>query len=177
MPGEVRRILEPGRSLIEAGRALKQPRRLAGAWPYQWIFPGPNSRQVLQRGEIAIPIIAGAAVTVLTYQVPDGLRFSMRGVVIDAFITDASWNEGSGDLLFNVTVLAAGSRTVDYLGNIRTRLGSRFSPYPILGRLEFEPGAVLSVTVQNVANVTQGPPNMAIAHLVGHTYPNSEVDG
>jgi hypothetical protein len=177
MPGEVRRILEPGRSLIEGGRALKSPRRLAGRWPYQWLFPGPNSKQVLSHGEVAIPAIAGGAVNVVRYQVPDGLRFSLRGVVLDAFITDASWNEASGDLLFNVTVLAAGSRTVDYLVNVSTRLGSRFSPYPILGRLEFEPGAVLTVTVNNIVNVTAGPPNMAIAHLVGHTYPNSEVDG
>ena len=40
------RILVPGRSQVAAAEALESPRRLVGKWPYQWLFPGPNSRLV-----------------------------------------------------------------------------------------------------------------------------------
>lgn len=109
----------------------------------------------------------------MSYQVPDGWRFSLRGVVFAFF--GAGWNEGIGDLTFTLTVRAAGTRNVDFLVNVATHLGSPDFPYPILGRLEFAPLDVLTAYVTNVTGVVAaGPPNAVTAILSGHTYPNSE---
>ncbi len=168
-------IIQPGPSLVKASRALENPRRLAGRWPYQWIFPGPNSRQVLANNTITVPA-AGAPATVLSYQVPDGLRFSLRAIVFGFFGT--GWNEGTPTgLSFTLQVVASGTRNVDFLQNVTTHLGSPDQPYPILGRLEFAPNDVLNVLVTNGGAVGHTLPNVALAHLVGHTYPNAEVTG
>jgi len=165
-------VLRPPRDLVSGAKALEDPQRLAGKWPYQWIFPGPHSRQVLENQAAPVPTI-GTSIQLLSYLVPDGLRFSLRGVVFAFF--GSGWNEGSGDLVFSLTVQAAGTRDVDYLNNVTTHLGSPDFPYPILGRLEFAPEDVLIVNLANNANVVAGSPNFVVAHLVGHTYPNSEA--
>jgi hypothetical protein len=167
-------IIKPGRSLVEAAAAIDNPRRALGKYPYQWLFPGPNSRHVLANGQLVLPAIGGTGL-VVNYMVPDGLRFSLRAVVF-AF-EGTGWNEGTATgLSFTLLVQAAGPRNVDFLQNILTHLGSTDQPYPILGRLEFAPRDTLQVLVTN-NGVATGPSNVAVAHLVGHTYPASEVVG
>ena len=169
-------IIKPGSDLIQAARALSDPKRLLGTFPYQWIFPGPHSRQVLANQAIPLPAAGAGAVQILTYQVPSGLRFSLRGIVFAFFGT--GWNEGvAPGLSFTLQVQAAGIRQVDFLNNVTTHLGSPDFPYPIMGRLEFAPLDILIVTVTNAvgSGIAAGPPNTAVAHLVGHTYPNSEA--
>jgi hypothetical protein len=167
-------IIKPGPSLIRAARKLEEPKRLAGRWPYQWLFPGPNSKHVLANGSLEIPNI-GATETVLSYQVPDGYRFSLRGIVF-AF-EGTGWNEGTATgLSFTLQVVASGTRNVDFLANVLTHLGSLDTPYPILGRLEFAPNDVLNVNVTN-NGVTRSATTIATAILSGHTYPNAEVTG
>jgi hypothetical protein len=169
-------IIRPGRDLISAARTLEDPKRLLGSFPYQWIFPGPHSRQVLANQTLPLPPAGTGPQQVLTYQVPDGLRFSLRGVVFAFFGT--GWNEGtSTQLIFTLQVQAAGIRQVDFLNNVTTHLGSPDFPYPILGRLEFAPLDILIVTINNQtgSGIAAGPPNTVVAHLVGHTYPNSEA--
>lgn len=171
------RILVPGRSTVEAAQALENPRRLVGKWPYQWLFPGPNSRHVLANASVPVPNGAGSFVTVVSFQVPDGWRFSLRGVVFG--FNGTGWNQGTANgLSFTLVADSAGPRNVDFLQGVTTELGSSLQPYPILGRLEFEPLDILSVVLTNVGGVVAaGPPNSVYAHLVGHTYPNSEVMG
>lgn len=174
-----RQVIQPGPSTIEAAGALEDRRRLVGRYPYQWIFPGPNSRHVLAGANSAQPVPAGAGslVTVVIYEVPDGLRFSLRGIVFG--FDGTGWQEGTQTgLAFTLQVQAAGTRNVDFLANVTTHLGSPDQPYPILGRLEFAPLDTLVVIVTNLTGqVAAGPPNVVFAHLVGHTYPNSEVMG
>jgi hypothetical protein len=166
-------ITKPGPSLVEVARSLEDPRRMLGKYPYQWVFPGPHSRQVLANGAVLLPAGAGATAQILKYQVPDGWRFSLRGVVFAFFGT--GWNEGVGDITFTLTVQAAGTRNVDFLVGVKTHLGSPDFPFPIMGRLEFAPLDVLIPIVTNVTGVLPGgPPNSVTAMLVGHTYPNSE---
>jgi hypothetical protein len=171
------RIIVPGRSQVQAAEALENPRRLIGKWPYQWLFPGPNSRHVLVNDRASVPLGASSQVTLAKFQVEDGLRFSLRGIVF-AF-EGTGWNEGTtSGLSFTLVADLAGPMNVDFLQNVLTQLGSTAQPYPILGRLEFEPLTNLSVVVTNVGGVVaEGPPNTVVAHLVGHTYPNSEVTG
>lgn len=170
-------VIKPGRSLIEGAGALESPKRAAGKWPYQWLFPGPNSRQVLANGQTAIPPLNTSA-PVVNYTVPDGMVFSLRAIVFAFFGT--GWNEGTvTGLFFTLNVLGAGTRAVDFLQNVATHLGSTDQPYPILGRLEFNPLDQLQVSVLNPAGgvVTPGTPNIAVAHLVGHIYPSGERVG
>lgn len=170
------KVLQPGRSTTLAAEALESPRRLLGRWPYQWLFPGPNSRHVLANQSAPLPA-SGLSVSVLTYQVPDGLRFSLRAIVFG--FNGTGWTEGSPTgISFTLQVQAAGTRNVDFLQGVLTHLGSASQPYPILGRLEFAPLDVLVVVATNLAGqVAAGPPNNVFAHLVGHTYPNSETVG
>ena len=172
-----KRILVPGPSLVEAASALENPRRIIGKWPYQWLFPGPNSRHVLANDAEPVPAHSGGTVNLINYQVPDGWRFSLRGIVFG--FNGTGWNEGTATgLSFTLVCNSAGPRNVDFLQNILTHLGSADQPYPILGRLEFEPLAQLYVVVENIGTVVApGPPNTVYAHLVGHTYPNSEQVG
>jgi hypothetical protein len=170
LPSEV---IRPGRDLVTAARALEDPRRMLGKYPYQWLFPGPHSRQVLANNSIALPNMGAGLTPIIKYQVPDGWRFCLRGIVFAFFGT--GWNEGVGDLTFNLAVQAAGTRNVDFLVSVKTHLGSPDFPFPIMGRLEFAPLDVLIASVTNVTGaVGAGPPNAATAILVGHTYPNSE---
>lgn len=167
----IRKIFPAGPAEVEAARALATPRRALGIFPYQWLFPGPHSKQVLANASIPL---AGPTFSndILTYTVPDGMIFSLRGVVIGCL--DPTWVEGTIALTFTLTVTAAGTRNVDFLQNINTRLGSLVSPYPLLGRLEFAPNDVLTWSVLDDAT---GPAagQIVFAHLVGHTYPQSEA--
>lgn len=161
--------------MIEAGRALEDKRRLVGKYPFQWLFPGPNSRHVFAQGSLLVPA-TGPASVIFNYSVQDGMRFSLRGIVF-AF-NGSGWAEGTATgLSFTLQVLAAGQRNVEGFANILTQLGSLAQPYPILGRLEFAPNDQLQVTVQNGGGVTTGPAQTVTAHLVGHQYPNSETFG
>lgn len=165
-------IIKPGPALVVGARVLQDPRGNVGVYPYQWLFPGPHSRQVLGNG--TVPITGpGNTDQILSYQVPSGMKFSLRGIVCGYL--GAGWTEGTNQLVFTLTVTAAGTRKVDFLQNVQTHLGSLESPYPILGRLEFEPLDVLAWSVTNTGGPAAGAANIAFAHLVGLTYPQSEA--
>ena len=152
-------------------------RETAAALP-QWLFPGPHSRQIRAATTqvVSVPdyVTAGTpqTVVVLQWQVPDGMIFSMRAIQLLGFVQ--SWNQASGDLTFNLAVISGGNRNVDFLQSIITELGSNELPFPIGGRLEFEPLDVLQVTATASANVAIGAPNNLFACLWGHIYPAAE---
>ena len=146
----------------------------------QWLYPGPNSRHVIAAPivPIAVPDYTGGPVTqlVLQYVVPDGMIFSCRGYSVLVFAQ--GWNQGAGDLSFTLAVVSGGNRNVDFLQNILTERGSTTLPYPVGGRLEFEPLEVLQWTVTASANVGIGLPNNVVCTLWGHLYPAAErTDG
>ena len=155
--------------------------RRAPATLPQWLFPGPNSRHVRAASKVAAPdytLADATAVFLPSYQVPDGMIFSMRGISLLAFVQ--SWNQASGDLLFTLSVTSGGTRNVDYLINIDTELGSTQQPFPIGGRLEFEPLETLSMSVfaPMTSTASIGPPNWLECVLWGHLYPAAErTDG
>jgi hypothetical protein len=168
-------VFKPGGGLVKAAKAIADPERMLGEYAYQWLYPGPNSRPVFANGVIPLPDASGGPVTaaVVSYQVPSGWRFSLRGIVL-AFI-GSGWAEGSGDLVFQVEVQAAGIRNLEFLGQVLTHIGSLDDgPYPILGRMEFAPLDTLVVNVTNNAVALVGTP-FVTAHLVGHIYPNSQT--
>lgn len=165
-------VITPGPSLVAAAGALGDRRRLLGAYPYQWLYPGPNSKHVDAEGSAPVPAIGLTAETV-SYRVPEGLRFSLRGIVAQYFGT--GWTQGDGSLLWTLRVQSGGSRNVDFYTNIKTARGSSVLPYPILGRLEFQSLDLLTIVFTNVSLVIGDPPAPVNSRLVGHTYPNSEA--
>jgi hypothetical protein len=168
-----RQIITPGPALVEAGRALESPQRLLGRYPYQWLQPGPHSKPVRAAGSVSIPDGYGQPSVILTYQVPQGERFSLRALVMDSNSPD--WTEGSGDLVFSLMVTTIGARPVDYFGSVNTRLGNSALPWPLYdGRLEFQSLDVLQMSVTAVSGITLGA-GFAFGMLIGHTYPNSEA--
>lgn len=167
-------FIVPGSSLVTAAQALGRQNRREGTYPYQWLFPGPNSRHVRASGSVLMPDALGSSATVLDYKVPQSMRFALRGIVLASGAPD--WVPGSGDLLFKVMVSGVSPRSVDFLNNVDTPLGSTQSPFPILGRLEFESLSTISVLVYPIANVSVGADGgYQTAMLVGHIYPNNEA--
>lgn len=169
--GDLQRVAP---SIVKAGDAAARG-RTAGRWPYQWMYPGPNSRHVLARGSAPTPDFNAGPADVVTYIVPEGYRFSLRAVVIDGSQV-SGWIPGSPDMQFDLHCVAAGDRIVDFLQDVLTPLGSPVIPWPILGRLEFESLEQLTWRVSTFQNVGVGDPNFVSCFLLGHIYPNSETD-
>lgn len=176
--GSTGSIIRPGAALIRAAQeTLASPEHAEGLWPFQWLYPGPNSRMALPNGAVAIPPILTPATTaqavVFEYQVPEGFRFSLRGVTMNAFAAD--WNPGSGQISFTLLVkYSTGPRNVEFLSATSIGIGTFEKPYPLEGRLEFAPLDVLQVVVTNNSISTPAAADFAYAILQGFTYPNSE---
>lgn len=174
-----RQIIKPGANLAMAAQeTLTDPRRAEGKWPYQWLYPGPNSRPVMQNGAVAIPAIGSgqtsASVIILNYMVPEGYRFVLTDIVMNAFASD--WNPGSGQLGFTLVVqYSTGPRNVEFLANVLWGMGSAQLPWPIRGRLEFHPLDVLQINLLNTGLVAPGANDFGYGALNGYTYPNSEA--
>jgi hypothetical protein len=135
-----------------------------------WLIPGPQSAPVTAVNSIAMP--AAGVTTILDYQVPQGLIFSLRGVVVNVVDPSGTWNEGGSQLVFQLQVIGSGgTRFVEFFAALDSQIGSRFQPYPILGRSEFGETDILRWLVTSDGSVTAGSPQFLIAHLIGHTYP------
>ena len=165
-----------GPYLVSGARALEASRDKHQIWPYNWIYPGARSKLVLAAGSIALPNFgAGNATIALSYQVPQGLRFSLLRVAV--LPSRAwNWNEGSGDVFAVLAVSGStspGARAVEFLNNVLFPMGSYEEAYPMTGRLEFEPLDTLTWTVTNIA-APAGPPNFITCKIEGFTYPTSE---
>jgi hypothetical protein len=174
-----RQMIRPGADLARAAQeTLTDPRRAEGKWPFQWDFPGPNSRPVIENSSVAIPAIpsgeTSASAIILQYTVPEGYRFRLKEVVMNAFAGD--WQQASGQLLFTLEVVySTGPRNVDFLTNVPFGLGNGQIPWPIHGRLEFDPRDVLQMNIVNVGIPSPAAADFAYGVLNGFVYPNSET--
>jgi len=173
-----RTIIRPGAELARAAQeTLTDPRRAEGKWPFQWLYPGPNSRTVNRNAAIAIPQIpsgdTSAAATILAYTVPEGYRFVLKKLIMNAFASD--WAQGSGPLLFTLTVIySTGPRNVEDFTDVSFGFGNGQIPYEIEGRLEFDPLDVLQINLTNSGITTPAASDFAYGLLGGFIYPNSE---
>ena len=170
--------LSLGPSLLRSANALAVAREETPINHFSWLFPGANSQHVRVSGSIVTPaysVIGAPPTEVFSYTVPQGMRFSLRGVLVDGSSV-ANWDQGSGDMVFSLVVTSAGARAVDGFNLVDTQLGSlENGPWPIDGRLEFSALDVLTWFVQTFANVGQGAPNRVRCALIGHLYPNTET--
>jgi hypothetical protein len=188
LPGQIRNIVQPGASLSAAARPLSTPHRVEGKYPFQWLYPGPNSRMARPSGIITLPTITApvisATAVVLTYEVPEGYRFVLDALLMATNAT--SYAPGQNLLLFTLQVkYSTGPRGVEFLTNLDyptgkfVTLAGAFETElaPLVGRLEFAPLDVLEVIITNNGLPTPSPTDVAIGILQGFTYPNSERFG
>lgn len=173
------KIIRPGAGLIAAAQPLASPKRAEGVYPFQWNYPGPNSRIAMPNGAVAIPAIEAPATSATAnifaqpYQVPEGYRMVLTDVLFNAFAQD--WTPGSGQLTFTlVVVYSTGPRNVEFLQNVAFPLGLNGYPFPLRGRLEFAPLDVLQVVLTNTGIPTPAAADYAVAVLNGFTYPTTE---
>lgn len=173
-PGQ---IIRPGAQLARAAQALAEPARAEGRYPFQWLYPGPNSAPAIPNGRIAIPAIVAPATsatgTIFQYEVPEGYKLVLTDILFNAFAAD--WNPGSGQLTFTLQLLySTGPRNVEFFQNVPFGFGLAGYPWPIKGRLEFNSLDVLALLVTNTGIPTPGPNDYAYGALNGFTYPAFE---
>jgi hypothetical protein len=193
LPGQVTSIIKPGASLAEAARPLAGTKRSEGKFPYQWLYEGPNAKFAFPNGIIPLPAIVPPATQVLatqvmSFQVPEGYRFTLSGILMAT--NSALYFPGQGLLNFSlVAVYSTGPRNVEYLSNLDFPVGEFTSlagsmktvTQRLRQRLEFAPLDVLQIQVSNNPGNTPGggipTPNatdVVLGILEGFTYPNSE---
>lgn len=166
-------VVPAGKKYVEVARALESLGQSLGTFPYQWSRPGPNSSVVMEQATLDINIAAGVY-PIVSYQVPDGMRFSLTGFIVDFLGT--GWVPGSSDLLFTLNCVSAGSRAVDYLRNLNVAMGDlRQGPFPIAARLEFQPLDVLTWNLTQTINILPGAGQVVFAQIYGHLYPQTEA--
>lgn len=165
-------IIKPGPSLFQAARELQTTRKGLGTYPYQWMFPGPNAKQINQWG--AVPVAGpGTNGDICSYRVSEGMRFSMRGIAFG--VTGAGFNEGIGDSLFNLVVrTSGGNRVVDFFNDISTHMGTLDAPWPILGPLEFDALDTVAITFSDV-NTPASDTDAFYGVIFGFEYPMTEA--
>jgi hypothetical protein len=181
-------IIKPGAALSAAARPLSVPHRVEGKYPFQWLYPGPNSEFQRPSGIIQVPAIVAPATSaqaiVLSYEVPEGYRFVLNRLLM---ATNAvGYSPGQNLLLFTLQVkYSTGPRGVEFLTNLDYPTG-RFitnagafetQTEPLDQRLEFEPLAVLQIIVTNNGLGAPTATDVAIGILQGHIYPESERFG
>lgn len=182
-------IITPGPSLIQAAQALEVIQRGSGKFPYQWIYPGPNARPVVATGILTVPgppipaIPKGTSADVVTYAVPTGERFSLRGVVF-AVLSGTALAADNSNFNWSLIVRGAATRTVEGFAKLTVPFGSVNNgaggdnqvrvPFPLPGTLEMNQRDTVAiiVTVTNNAGLAS---TVILAQLWGHNYPNSEA--
>ncbi len=108
---------------------------------FPWFLPGPQSKQVTATGSAPN---ADGTIVILSYTVPEGVIFSLRGVAAGADDPNSLWVIGSGQLLFTLRVTAGGgTRPVEFFVDLNNPIGGHIQPYPVLGRCEFEENNLL----------------------------------
>jgi len=172
--GQIREIISPGVGLAESARALGTAERRAGRFPFQWLYGGPNSRNINAWGTAQMPANYGDEAVICTYTVSEGMRFSLRAIVMDSTCPD--WEQASGNLLFTLRATRLGVRNVEWFTDVPTRRGNNANPWPIVGRLEFTSLEQLEIVMVPVAVVSLGPDGgFGYGELLGHEYPESEA--
>lgn len=188
MPSQVSSIVKPGASLSAAAQPLSTPHRVEGKYPFQWLYPGPNSRNRRPSGIILVPAIVPPATSVqavvMSFEVPEGFRFELTELLMSTNAT--GYSPGLGLMSFSLIVkYSTGPRGVEDLNNLDFPTG-KFVTIPgdfetelaLLRRpINFAPLDVLQVVINNTGLATPAGTDVAIGILQGFTYPNSESGG
>jgi len=168
------RVLIGPDSAKAADKLIKDRQAL---WPYTHLFPPPGSIPVHQIGYLAVPAPAAGLTSILAYQVPEGFRFWMHGILQCYTLNGAPGPFNPGDTFWTVDVNAPGipnvqGTLVQGLVRVPVPLGSwlfgtqwRFDmPY------EFAPLDLVQSKALNV-NLGVGGQNFYVSGLFGYLVP------
>lgn len=168
-----------GVQAIDAAEKRREQLKRESDWPYIHIFPPPNSipLHAMTQSPVAVGAMA-ATVTALSYQVPEGLRAYVIGI-LQAF-SGATLNPG--DLLWTVTqnkpvgIADIQGAPVQGLASIPVPLGEwQYGVWwPLPRAYVFEPETVLRSTCLNSTGaIVAGVPNVLVSGFFGWLTPES----
>lgn len=101
--GEPVRLLS-GVEAIAAAEELRKLQTRRELWPYEWVFPPPDSQRVHQEASIDIGTLTpGTAGLVLAYQVQNNYRFMLNGLV-QLYIGQSAFVPGDGSVVFGLDI-------------------------------------------------------------------------
>ena len=168
----VRRVI----SGVEQAKAADKLRRLAdrrAQWPYEWVFPPPDSQRVHQEASLDVatgasggPLVAGTQYQVLAYQVQNNYRFMLNGLV-QLYIGSNTFVPGDGNVTWNldvnipVGITSPQGYPVQGFDNSGIPKGAYFSgiyaPYPLAPKPEIiGPSDTLRSKVTVSSSITTG---------------------
>lgn len=179
----VNRALSVVPPLTEAAGALRIDQARKDEWPYAWIFPPPGARGVNIRTVVPAPA-NGVLTELLSFTVPDGYLFSLRGVMLTyvGVAVDDSKQIVTWNLDVNIPTVVGGAITVPALpsgypvpdfARVLFHLGSPdFGPFHVDGPLVFEPRDVIRYKVTTTAPFPGvGSPVFFLSILSGYRWP------
>lgn len=138
--------------------------------PYRNFVPN-NWENIDQLAYVALGALGGAAVTILSFKVPQGRNGIIRKIA-NNFI-GGGWTEGSGDVVWQILADGAPPPGATSYNNILGSLGSPANPTEIPGFRIFE-NQLITVIAKNVNVVLAG--QLVGARLVGYLYPRDLED-
>jgi len=176
---EVRRVYN-GVDAVFAVDAIRRDESNREKWPYQHVYPPVNAEPVHVIGFVPTPDIvanvgAAATVVVLSYQVPSGFRFIMRGII--QTYEGGAFSPGQALWTVNrntpVGVANFQAQPEQGLVAVPVRLGS-FSPFTVdefARAYEFEALDIVRSKATNVA-LGVGDPNFFSTGFFGYLIPD-----
>ncbi len=165
-----------GPTFVKHSRKVAGQRQAKANWPYDYIFPpedavnvavglGPTVKGVSTAG-IAMPAAAAPQVVVMQYQVPNGFRFWLHGVILAATLptqVQPPFASGDGSAFWTLDVdqelgdtFPSGSAVKDF-AQVQTPLGSwALGPFPLKMPIGFEARHILRWKFTNVSCAAAG---------------------
>lgn len=142
------------------------------AWPFPWVYPGPDSSRRNPTGYIVTPAV-GVTAAILTFTVPQGYVFDMQGLLLCAVTTGMVLIGNPGDFTFSVdrnTPVGGGALQGGPLADLTAvpfNLGSpSIGPMPLSRAETFQGNDVIRAKITNVSGAA-GAPNYGIAIFSG----------
>ena len=146
-------LSSPARRMISGTEAVKAADKLRklqsnrDLWPYEWVYPPPDSERVHAEGTVDVSTLtAGVAGLVLSYQVQNNYRFMLNGLVL-LYIGSGTFTPGDGNVVFGldinvpIGVTSLQGYPVQGFDNSGIPKGAYqsgvYAPYPLAPRPEF----------------------------------------
>ena len=99
----VRRV-QSGIEAIRSAHEIQRQNKRLEQWPYEWLFPPPDSERVHVEGSLDVQTIAGGpAVEVLEYQVQNNYKFRLTGIV-QIYVGQNAVVPGDGNVLWGLDI-------------------------------------------------------------------------
>jgi hypothetical protein len=154
--------LVSGPSAIRAAEALRVEVEKRNDWPFDWVYPPPNSDRVTAIGNALSPLAGvGNQISVVSYTVPSGYQMCLAAVVLaytgGAFgLADMNWTVDKNTPL---GIPALQSSIVQGLASVPIPLGSispMYSEFPLTRNEPFDAEDLIQAKVWVSANINGG---------------------